>query len=97
MAVRSLLPKADTRHLKPVELYSQLYYPTRIKAAVKTKIEEEAIPKPQVLNCIRTRTQEVWLAESKEVKEEVVKLWTAQAKPEPLKSSTDMTPEDYAA
>ncbi len=94
--MQSLLPKADTRHLKPVELYSQLYYPTHIQAAVKTKIEEEAIPKPQVLNCIRTTTRETWLAESKEVKEEVMKLWTAQAKPEPSKSSADMTPEDYA-
>ncbi|PBL03035.1 hypothetical protein ARMGADRAFT_1021801 [Armillaria gallica] len=79
MAVQSLLPKADTQHLKPIKLYSQLYYPTHVKAAVKTKIEEEAIPKLQVLNCIHTMTQEVWLAES----EEVMKLWTAQAKPEP--------------
>ncbi len=95
--MRSLLPKADTQRLKPVELYSQLYYPTHVKAAVKTKIEEEAIPKPQVLNCIRTTTQETWLAESEEVKEEVMKLWTAQAKLQPSKLSVDMTPEDYAA
>ncbi|SJL13080.1 uncharacterized protein ARMOST_16517 [Armillaria ostoyae] len=95
-AVKAVLPKSDTRCLKPMELYSHLYYPTHLKSAVAAKIEEDVIPKPQVLNCIHTMTQEAWEGETEEIKEEVMKLWNAQSKRE-SKPKEAMTPEDYAA
>ncbi|SJL17205.1 uncharacterized protein ARMOST_20751 [Armillaria ostoyae] len=80
-AVKAVLPKSDTRRLKPVELYSHLYYPMRLKSAVAAKIEEDAIPKPQVLNCIRGGYEVV----ERSVEER-------ESKPKEV-----MTPEDYAA
>lgn len=95
--MKTLLPKSDTRRLKAVELYSQRYYPSRIKPLVEAKIEEENIAKPQVLNCIRTTTQAAWSAETEEVKEEILMLWSAQAKPETSKETGEKSPEEYAA
>jgi hypothetical protein len=60
------------RQLKGQEMYSKLYYSTKIQPVVEETLKEKGkLPKGEKLNIIKQITKELYLAESEEVKSEV--------------------------
>lgn len=59
------------RRLQAVELYSRLWYTSRVQPIVRAEIESRQLTRKQVLAVVKARTREVFDAEPEELKLEI--------------------------
>lgn len=92
--------KARDRQLQGQEMYSKLYYSTKIQPVVeetlKEKLQKGMLPRGEKLNIIKQITREMYLAESEDVKFEVQeKLDERSREAETAECTAERTADQY--
>lgn len=66
-----LMQLKPRRRLHAVELYSQLWYNSRVRPLIRAEIESRQLTRSQMLLVVKVRTREAFDAESDELKQEI--------------------------